>query len=298
MVIGRAKLKSSRQTITLGKALGGGGAQGEGVLHATNSGLLIKRFHDDHLPLSPEFLDKITELKLKLPVPSRDGYRFVAPQDITLDPITDEPNGYVMEFIADSVDLAEVGRTEWLPMEFRYEVLKNLSAALLDLHQVEIYRGDFLNSLVCRDGSVAEIDLDSVQLGTEHRCEFVKPLYTAPEWMQAWQSGDDVIDIDITADSDRYAFGLQAYYVLTGDHPFRSKYTGSSKKLNKLQLVAEGIFPWSGRHPDYGPPKDGQFDELHPDIQGLLLQTFEDGHLDVSARPTLEQWHDAFRRLA
>ena len=296
-MIQRLKLRNSKQTIVLGPKLGEGGTQGLPVVHGTNPGLLIKRYHDDQLPLDPQLVEKLEFLKLNLPLPSQAGHDFAVPLDIALDVVTSEPLGYVMQNVDDAVDIQEIGNAPWLPDAFRYRVLKNSAAALVDLHNVDMFRGDFLNSRVLRDGTVFEIDNDSLQVGNRFPCGFVKLQFAAPELLRELDNGTEVCDFPITAEFDRFAFAVQAYFILTGDHPFRCHYSGSSRRLGKIECMKQGIFPWTGRHDDYHPPKGGKFEELHPKLQALFFECFEVGHSDPMARPSIESWFNAFEAL-
>ena len=98
----------------------------------------------------------------------------------------------------------------------RYEILKNLSAILCELHSLGIVYGDLAPGNIYistndKDCEVWLIDLDNLAYATEVSSSIGTPLYRAPEIVKGKAN---------SLETDCYSFALLAYELLTFSKPF------------------------------------------------------------------------------
>jgi len=295
----RVRLMHSRQVHQVGRPLGAGGAEGTPCLHEGNDGVVFKVFNDI---LSADELRKMEYLIAHPVIPSRSTHQYCFPLDIILDDETRDPVGIVMKKVDDGIDLLFVIRSSrWLPKAFLIRVANNLTASLRDLHKADYFRRDFLNALVLRDGSIVEIDLDSLQVGTEFRSAWCKPDYLGPELLQVIDREDSLSNTNVTAKNDLFGNTIQLWQLLRGDgdvHPFDSHFTGTGNKPRRLEAIRQGYFCWCGKHPDFEPPTDAPpITNVELAARTLFFQCFDDGHADPTKRPSLERWLEVLETL-
>jgi DNA-binding helix-hairpin-helix protein with protein kinase domain len=182
-------------------------------------------------------------------------------------------------------------KTRWIEANyaFRLDVAINLAAAVNRVHQHGCVVGDLSpnNILVGRNSAaVCLIDIDSVQItrnGTTHRCKYAFPDYVPPELHSF-----DLADIDRTVDHEAFSLACIVFQLLVGPgiHPFAMRYMGAGKPFSLHDRVHLGIWPYAmKRHSDYAPRTDAPFELLHPILQSLMRQCFEDGHSRPHERP-------------
>ena len=292
--------RHSKQLIPLGPE-DGFGAQAELRRHANNPAIAAKVFPN---PLEQDLVDKLDYLIAKPVVASSPGHRFALPIDVVCDPANDKPRGFLLEYAHGAIDFdLVIAATTWLPEAFRIRVALNLTNSLNDLHHAGYCRGDFPNSMVMRDGSIVEIDLDSLQIGTEFRCGLAKLPYLAPELLQhVVVDKGSMREVDITPEHDRFAHAVQLWKLVRGngdEHPFASHYTGNqTPPPSRVDRVLQGKFPWSGQHPDFQPPNDApSLREMDGGLRMLFFQTFEDGCHSASRRPSVISWRTALAAI-
>ncbi len=150
--------RNTRHAIELGSMLF---CEGEGEIWTVigNRNLLVKVFHDwVTVPI------ETIEYQISHPVlPSCDGHQFAFPLEFVVNTSDDEVVGYVMKYFHNATNIKNVFLASyWLNKPFLIRVAKNISHALLDLHNANYFRRDFENTLVCSDGTIIVIDCDSL----------------------------------------------------------------------------------------------------------------------------------------
>lgn len=220
--------------------------------------------------------------------------------------------GYVMRLMEDMEPLSEYlmpnsGIKATLcrkgGLSKRYEILKNLSAILCNLHSLGIVYGDLApgNIFVSandKDCEVWLIDLDNLAYATEVSSSIGTPLYRAPEIVRGKAN---------SLETDCYSFALLAYELLTFSKPFN----GSIMDENPVDDFSDDIYeriesgecqyvhePNSINIPKYGISKQLEL-IMTPELEMLFLQTFNlDGRSHPSHRPSMRSWYKAFREAS
>lgn len=212
--------------------------------------------------------------------------------------------GYVMPYISGMAilysTLVRVRTDRAMFPPYALAAAENLAAMFAVVHDAGFVIGDVndRNLLAARNGKVAAVDTDSFQVrraGKTFYCTVGRPEYTAPEFQ-----GVDFSKSAREPHQDNFALGVILFQLLmSGDHPFRVKYTGSGNPPPLHERIKRGFFAYSVRPAaQYLPPADpARFTMLPQEIQDLFRQCFDDGHREPSFRPTADDWSDAFCRL-
>jgi len=214
---------------------------------------------------------------------------------------TGECVGYVMPYVKDKVSLFTVynpgSRPERVDWPILLQTAKNICLAVSAFHRHGYVVGDIneSNVLVGRDGSVAVVDTDSIQVG-KFRCEVGKPEFTAPELIQ---SGKTFADIDRYPHHDAFGLAVLIFHLLMdGNHPFSAHYEGTTGRESLTNRIAQGHWPYSlKRNGMYRPRREAPpLESLSPEIQRLMREAFEEGHRNPVCRPTADDWHVALTK--
>lgn len=289
-------LENANLTVALDAPLGLGGADGVLYRIPTMRGFGFKLSNGIVAATDEKRLRYLASHPL---VSSSNGHRFIGPVDIGLKPNTKDVVGYLMSFESDAIDLINIIQSNtWIPESFLVRVARNHVAALMDLHRMGYRRGDLPNSMVRRDGSVCEIDLDKIAneaLGVNSGQ--AKTDHAAPELL-----GEDIRNIPTEVEHDVFAIAVVIWQLLRRrktEHPFATHYVGPLRQVPKRwKRVKEGKWPWSASDSDYEPPKGAPpLSTLDPALESLFWQCFDKGCLDPAARPSLQQIHSVLSRL-
>ncbi len=183
-----------------------------------------------------------------------------------------------------------------------HHIAKNLATSLNALHVRGYVMGDVnqKNILVASNALVTLVDTDSFQVcdrsqGLTYRCSVGVPEYTPPELQ-----GVNLGSVDREPYHDCFGLAIIIFQLLMeGFHPF----TGAPKNPVYslpgevyLQCIKQGIFPYQPNKHFGPPPSAPDFSVLHPDIQGMFIRCYVNGHKLPSVRPTARQWIDVLDR--
>lgn len=291
-------LKNSGTRLELGPEIGRAGGQGVVRSVKQNPNLGIKVYKS--LPNQDEIV-RLETLISKPIIPSRSGYTFALPLDTAIDIKSGDVAGFAMQLFKKAADIKSVFQASfWLCESFLIRVAKHCSHALSDLHQAKLFRRDFENTLVLKDGSIVVIDCDSLQ-GTDTSFSLAKPDYLPPELISPCLQGE-LGQIGSSKEQDLWGHACEMWKLLRqeGDvHPFACDFVGgAAKRPKRLKRVEDALFPWDKNQSEVRPPKASKsLDTLEPRIVDLFLETFVDGHSDPIRRAETTQWIRALSRL-
>ncbi len=174
---------------------------------------------------------------------------------------------------------------------------RNLSGALRALHSSGYVIGDVneSNILATETALITLVDTDSFQVrdpqaSKVYRCRVGRREFTPPELQgRVFQEADRLPEHDL--------FGLAVLLfqlLMEGTHPFAGVYQGTDDPPPYETRIQQGFFPSGTRRGPYRPmPAAPPFEILHPTLQRLFLECFEEGFTRPSARPTALQWQNA-----
>ncbi|AFY46339.1 hypothetical protein Nos7524_0424 [Nostoc sp. PCC 7524] len=185
---------------------------------------------------------------------------------------------------------------------FSYQYLlrtaRNLAAAFAALHNSGYCVGDVneSNILVSDTALVTLVDTDSFQVrepenDVVYRCPVGKPEFTPPELQNKIFAHHDR---DIS--HDLFGLGVLIFQLLMeGTHPFSGIYQGVAEPPAYEARIAAGHFTYSQKRqvPYLPTPIAPAWETLHPRLQALFLQCFEDGHYAPAQRPLAQAWLSA-----
>ncbi|WP_427162658.1 tetratricopeptide repeat protein [Aliinostoc sp. HNIBRCY26] len=185
---------------------------------------------------------------------------------------------------------------------FNYQYLlrtaRNLAAAFAALHNSGYCVGDVneSNILVSDTALVTLVDTDSFQVRDSendmvYRCPVGKPEFTPPELQNKIFAHHDR---DLS--HDVFGLGVLIFQLLMeGTHPFSGIYQGVAEPPPYEARIAAGHFTYSQQRkvPYLPTPIAPPWEILHPRLQQLFVQCFEDGHYAPQQRPTAQAWLSA-----
>jgi len=222
------------------------------------------------------------------------------PLEPVFDPQTRQVIGYVMLRVHEAVCLADVvnpanridaigSNPAWL-----IRAAKSFAMRLYAFHLLKIVRGDvqLRNELISRHGSTTAIDVDSVQFtsltGELFKCEVGIRDFLAPEILSNKTR-------ERSPATDSWSCGVVVHMLVRGgEHPYNS----ANLIPDLSSRIIQGIWPDSGRFPKYPPPGQApRFDTLPSPLQCLFRQTFDAGHGDPTARPSITEWAQTLARM-
>ena len=173
----------------------------------------------------------------------------------------------------------------------------NIARAIERLHQTERYvvidmKPD--NILVQPDGSVALVDLDSIEVvengETLYDAPVATPEYTPPD--SYWEQPE----VDPTQEEpwDRFGLAVIFYKLLLGVHPFAASTQGDYAQYTSLyQKIEQGLFvhhPNMQAHFSVVPPLHDRYHRLPIRVQQLFERAFIAGHEQPFMRPSASEW--------
>jgi len=182
---------------------------------------------------------------------------------------------------------------------YLHRVAYNLSVVIESIHKQGYVVGDLNqhNIMFNRSALVTIIDNDSFQVSTNKgvfRCLVGVPEYTAPELQ-----GIHFSKIDRNRFHDNFGLAVIIFQLLmNGNHPFRGKWLGSGDPPALAEKIAKGLFPYNRgpTFPSQPPPDAPRWETLPPEIAGLFIRCFIDGHSRPDQRPSPNEWSTVLKK--
>jgi len=182
-------------------------------------------------------------------------------------------------------------------ISLRLGVTYNLAAAIKTLHETnKIVIVDLKPQNILFDpavGQVIIIDTDSFQIiskGYHFYASAITPEFAPPEYQlnpRLFQS--NLID----KTWDYFSFGIIAYRLLLGIHPFSGSFNRKYSNVTSIEgAIKNGMYA-NGKNRKYYrivPKPHYYFGQLPQDIQRLFNYCFDHGYSDPSKRPSLDDW--------
>lgn len=194
----------------------------------------------------------------------------------------------------------ELSTVEGLRM--RLQVLAKLAEAVNGLHRGGEYCVVDLkpeNIFITPDGDVSIIDIDSIQVKTNnvfHKATAFTPNYFPEEAYEPWKAK---APLDRSCDS--FAFGVCAYMILTGTHPYNNVILDEAyEDCTTISMRIKNNLYYRGPKAAHIHRVSDKYD-LHHYVNRLPLtirllfdRTFTN---DSYSRPTMHEWLNAFRNI-
>lgn len=279
-------LPNNDTAFPLGPTIGMGGY---GRTHDWASG-------EDVAKVTEVYLAKLEYLIANRLVPTRIGHRYAWPYAIIRDATTGQPCGCVMQKAVDGIDTERLFSPVPLPKWIRVRVATNHVHSLIDLEAAGYRRGDFPNSLFHQDGSITEVDLDSLQInhpGATFNGGNVKAITAPPEVLEHFRGGGEP-GFETTREHDAWSIAVLIWLILMqGEHPFDAVPVGPGAAADIDERTRAGHWPHDPNCLEAEPrPGSRPLTDLEPTLQSLFRQTFVDGHpnRDPRNRPTIQAW--------
>ena len=175
----------------------------------------------------------------------------------------------------------------------------NMASTVHLAHDRDYVIGDIneSNLLVHDNAVVTWVDIDSWQVRdpkthTVFRCPVGKPDFTPPELLKKNFAG-----IDRTPEHDLFGFAVLLFKLLMeGTHCFDGIWQGVGDPPSVQARIMAGHFPYGRRRGSLAPKALAPPAQmLHPRLNELFSQCFEDGHLNPRARPDARAWRDVLK---
>jgi DNA-binding helix-hairpin-helix protein with protein kinase domain len=279
-----------------------GGKQGDLYCHPHDARLVVKVYTSP----TPEDERRIAWMVWNQPSnrlgPSGKPF-FTWPIDVVIDPTTGQRIGFTLEYLDQYVPLQRIydpaSRLSCITQRFRNTTAKSFCESIDVLHRNGIALGDIslFNAMADRNGHVTQIDTDSgrITAGT-----VVYPSrYGLYEFAAAELQGVAFANVDRTQEHDRHAVGVVVFMLVTSMPPYRCHYVGRGTCPTDCERIRLGLWPYSGKHADFQPPRDAPpFSALDPRLQDLFRRTFNEGHANPAARPTPAEYADVLREIS
>lgn len=214
------------------------------------------------------------------------------------------PVGFIMPQAVDAVTILKASnprtRRRELPsfdLRYLYRTARNLAVAVHAVHENGYVIGDLneSNILITRRALVTIIDTDSFQVtanGRVFHCPVGKVEFTAPELQ-----GAPFENVTRTKAHDHFALAVMLFQLaMNGNHPYRSRWTGTTDPPSLGEKIALGCFPHApgNRHPVLPPSDQPSLSVLHPQLVSLFQRAFVQGHRSPAQRPAAQEWAEAF----
>lgn len=297
------RLLSNGQIITL-SSTGMGGGEGDiyNIKEVPNS--YAKVYHSQKLTTQHSHKLRVMSQNPPHNPLAKTGKPLVAwPVDLLCPVSSSEIDGFMMLRVTGSHPLVNCYTPNDRSKTFKsfnylslHRVAYNLVTAIHSVHKHECVIGDVneSNILVDESGIVTLVDADSFQVqdknGTIYPCPVGKPEYTPPELQ-----GLSCRSTQRTPQQDFFGMAVLIFQLLMeGWHPFDGAFQGSGDVPEWGDRIKNGHFPHGKKPVPYRPgPLTPPFDILHPDIQSLFVQCFEEGHGNPYLRPDTKTWMKA-----
>lgn len=282
------------------------GTGGEAKVYRAPGNLAAKIYHQPD-PQRAAKLKLMIENPPEIPVSNQDHVMIAWPLELLADPETGEVVGYLMDRVEGMKGLIDFYNPKIRSLTapgfhtaYLTRTARNLAVSVEAVHAMGYVIGDLneSNILAKETALITIVDMDSIQVRDPdsaliHRSVVGKIDYTAPE-----VQGQDFDSFDRTVEQDRFALAVLIFQLLMeGTHPFAGtpSEVGETKPLG--QRIAEGLFPYHSQLDlGYVPRRmSPAIESLHPELQKLIRQCFEDGQSDPQQRPDASAWVQALQ---
>lgn len=184
--------------------------------------------------------------------------------------------------------------------QYLHRTASNLAATVGALHASGYCIGDLneSNILVNDAAFVTLVDTDSFQVrnsnnGVVYRCLVGKPEFTPPELQ-----GKSFTQLDRAIEHDLFGLAVLIFQLLMeGTHPFSGIFRSTGDPPSYPSRICAGHFCYSRsrRVPCIPALIALPFEILHPNLQQLFVDCFENGHNNPQMRPSAQAWQNALR---
>lgn len=320
---------ASGTTITVDDTKKLGKAGGEGTVYSIKSpskyqDFCVKIYHDRILNNSQDVQkrkDKI-EYMVKHPIVSRNpDVRICAPHELVF--LNNQFVGFIMpKAFDDNVALTNLvfdydlstsrhfqklsgfdGKAGLRAVYNRLVLANNIAYAISVLHQTGHYVLVDIkpeNILITAQGKVSLIDIDSVQIvDGKGVLRFSASAWTEnyrPPEAKRIQHG-----VSIIAPSwDSFSFGILAYEIVIGCHPYSGTYRPPyDKGHDTVYCIDNGLFLQGSKQAYLANPAGlkkffDRYNAMPEPLRKTFVRAFEGGHYDAKKRPTMVEWGNAF----
>lgn len=185
----------------------------------------------------------------------------------------------------------------------RLVLANNIAYAIAVLHKTKHYVLVDIkpeNILITAQGKVSLIDIDSVQI-VDNRGNL---RFSASAWTENYRPPEAKhIKNNITVimpSWDSFSFGILAYEVIIGCHPYSGTYRPPyDKGHDTVYCIDNGLFLQGSKQVYLANPSGLQkffdrYSAMPKPLQKTFVRAFEEGHYDIQKRPTMEEWGIAF----
>jgi serine/threonine protein kinase len=234
-----------------------------------------------------------------------------------VDLLYDESNrciGYIMSLVENMIPLTNIENNFFKDPSFQIFNIKktkdkdlaflnrlivsfNIVKIIQEIHAIkDIVLVDLKpdNMMASAKGEVCLIDLDSVQISNQKdflSAEVLTPEYTLPE-----SKNINYKKQAFDHSWDRFIVAMIVYKLLVGINPFSAVYKDITTQED---MLLKGIFVHGKYSKDIDlPPKHTQnkFFDLDKDLQDLFMQYFDNGTLDLTKRPDLDEFEKVLEK--
>ncbi|TVQ24712.1 MAG: hypothetical protein EA367_01340 [Leptolyngbya sp. DLM2.Bin15] len=275
---------------------------GEGEVWQTNwHGMLAKIYHEPTQSRMEKLAVMVT-YPPKDPNQLRGHVSYAWPQSVLQR--GGQPVGFLMPAITGGKDLLKVyspllRKRLHLEVDWRFLHVTSLNVVSLveRLHQEGYVLGDIKpqNILVNNQALPSIIDVDSFQVcHPSTRKVFHCPVgtegFTPPELL-----GEDLASFTQIPEHDNFRVAVLVYWLLLGQSPWAGDWRGKGEPPAPSDKLRQGLWTY-GTDALLKPGKTMvPLESVHPRLQSLFLQCFNDGHRNPARRPTVSMWHEALQ---
>jgi serine/threonine protein kinase len=179
-------------------------------------------------------------------------------------------------------------------IENRLKLCVNIAIAIHNIHNTKNYVLVDMkpqNILVCPEGKVSIVDLDSIQISNGvqviHQGHVATPEYTPAEGVRISPSNNFIPE-----SWDRFSLAIIFYELIFGLHPFVATSTGQYEHITTIdEAIKNGLFVFGSKSQFLQlPSPHNNFQLLPQNIKDCFIKALDKGHNNPNARPTAEEW--------
>jgi len=179
-------------------------------------------------------------------------------------------------------------------IENRLKLCVNIAIAIHNIHNTKNYVLVDMkpqNILLCPEGKVSIVDLDSIQISNGvqviYQGHVATPEYTPAEGTRISPSNDYIPET-----WDRFSLAIIFYELIFGLHPFVATSTGQYEHITTIdEAIKNGLFVFGSKSQFLQLPlPHNNFQLLPQNIKDCFVKALDKGHNNPNARPTAEEW--------